>query len=143
MKATDAITSLLRLAFSTLVEDVWRPFVEAPGGPNRVVFVTQMFPPEKGGNASRIHDTATSLQAGSWDVTVLAPPPTIPAGEFDRSWQRIRSETVDGVRHPRHVLATPEPPYVRCRRDVIPADLYWGTRRGGGSVRQAHDRRRS
>jgi len=107
MKATHAITSLLRLAFSTLVEKVWIPLVEAPGGPNRVVFVTQMFPPEKGGNASRIHDTATSLQAGSWDVTVLAPPPTIPAGEFDRSWQRIRSETVDGVTI--HRLWTPQP----------------------------------
>ncbi|WP_336135439.1 glycosyltransferase family 4 protein [Natronomonas amylolytica] len=63
----------------------------------RVVFVSQMYPPEKGGNASRIHDTATQLQDGDWNVSVLCPPPSYPPGEFDRSWQRSRTEVVDGV----------------------------------------------
>ncbi|MEF8801946.1 glycosyltransferase family 4 protein [Natronomonas sp.] len=63
----------------------------------RVVFVSQMYPPEKGGNASRIHDTATQLQNGDWNVSVLCPPPSYPPGEFDRSWQRSRTEVVDGV----------------------------------------------
>lgn len=56
-----------------------------------------MFPPETGGNASRIHDTATNLQADGWDVTVLAPPPCYPPGSFDRSWRRAETESVDGV----------------------------------------------
>lgn len=74
---------------------------------NRVVFVTQMFPPETGGNASRIQDTATNLEEASWNVTVLAPPPTIPPGEFDRSWRRARTTTVDGVTV--HRLWSPQP----------------------------------
>jgi glycosyltransferase involved in cell wall biosynthesis len=63
----------------------------------RVVFVSQMFPPETGGNASRIHDTATNIQRDDWAVTVLAPPPSYPPGAFDRSWWRSRTEDVDGV----------------------------------------------
>ncbi len=63
----------------------------------RVVFVSQTFPPEKGGNASRIHDMATNVQAGEWSVTVLSPPPCYPPGEFDRSWRRSRTDDVDGV----------------------------------------------
>jgi glycosyltransferase involved in cell wall biosynthesis len=62
----------------------------------RVVFVSQMFPPETGGNASRIHDTATNLD-DEWAVTVLAPPPTLPPGEFDRSRRRATTERVDGA----------------------------------------------
>jgi len=66
-------------------------------GERRVVFVSQMYPPEKGGNPSRIHDTATHLREEGWDVTVLAPPPSYPPGEFERT-NRLRStEVVDGV----------------------------------------------
>ena len=63
---------------------------------NRAVFVSQRFPPDKGGNAARIHDVTTHLDDG-WDVTVLAPPPSYPPGEFDRSWQRKQTDSVDGV----------------------------------------------
>ena len=63
----------------------------------RLVFVSQAFPPEKGGNASRIHDNATSLTDENWDVTVLSPPPCYPPGEFDRSWQRQSTDQVNGV----------------------------------------------
>lgn len=61
------------------------------------VFVSQRFPPDKGGNAARIHDIAVHLQDGDWDVVVLAPPPSYPPGEFDRSWRPMWTDTVDGV----------------------------------------------
>ncbi len=66
-------------------------------GSNRVVFVTQRFPPDKGGNAARVHDIGTNLPDEEWDVTVLSPPPSYPPGEFNRSWNRTESDTVDGV----------------------------------------------
>ncbi len=62
-----------------------------------VVFVSQMYPPEKGGNASRIRDTATRLQNGDWEVSVLCPHPSYPPGAFDRNWRLSETETVDGV----------------------------------------------
>lgn len=67
------------------------------GNERRVVFVSQQFPPDKGGNAARIHDITTHLGDQGWEVTVLAPPPSYPPGEFDRSWRRARTEAVDGV----------------------------------------------
>lgn len=63
---------------------------------NQVVFVSQRLPPDKGGNAARIHDIGAEL-GRDWDVTVLSPPPSYPPGEFDRSWQRKQTETVDGM----------------------------------------------
>jgi glycosyltransferase involved in cell wall biosynthesis len=62
-----------------------------------VVFVSQHYPPDKGGNAARVHDTASHLLADGWEVTVLAPPPSYPPGEFDRSWQRKETDTADGI----------------------------------------------
>jgi len=61
------------------------------------VVVSQRFPPEKGGNASRIHDTATNLADEDVAVTVLAPPSCYPPGNFERTWARSRTEHVDGV----------------------------------------------
>lgn len=63
---------------------------------NHVVFVSQRFPPDKGGNAARVHDITTNL-TDEWTVTVLAPPPSYPPGEFDRATSRAETETVDGV----------------------------------------------
>lgn len=63
----------------------------------RVVFVSQLYPPEKGGNASRIHDMATNLDGTQWDVTVLAPPPCYPPGSFERTWRPVRTEARSGV----------------------------------------------
>jgi glycosyltransferase involved in cell wall biosynthesis len=63
----------------------------------RIVFVSQMYPPEKGGNPSRIHDTAVHLRDEGWDVTVLAPPPSYPPGEFERTTQRASTDTIDGI----------------------------------------------
>jgi len=63
----------------------------------RVVFVSQRFPPDKGGNAARINDLAVNLVDRGWEVTVLSPPPSYPPGGFDRSFRRRRTDHVDGV----------------------------------------------
>ncbi|KAA9395884.1 glycosyltransferase WbuB [Haloarcula sp. CBA1130] len=60
------------------------------------VIVSQRYPPEKGGNASRIHDTAVNLD-DDIDVTVLAPSPCYPPGNFERTWKRRRTEHDGGV----------------------------------------------
>ena len=64
----------------------------------RVCIVSQHFPPEKSGNASRIHDTAAHLADLGFDVTVLAPHPTFPTGSFQRTWRRSDVQEVGGVR---------------------------------------------
>jgi|GEM_PF-327906 glycosyltransferase involved in cell wall biosynthesis len=64
--------------------------------PNQYVFVSQRYPPEKGGNASRLRDLAVNVADGN-SVTVLAPPPCYPPGNFDRSWERSETERLDGV----------------------------------------------
>ena len=56
-----------------------------------------MYPPEKGGNASRIHDLAVNLEQDSWNVIVLAPPPTIPVQEFSRTWNRSTKSKDESV----------------------------------------------
>lgn len=62
-----------------------------------VVIVSQMFSPEPGGNAARIHDVATHLDGDSWQVSVLSPPPSHPPGSFERSRRRSQTESIDGV----------------------------------------------
>ncbi|MFC6993645.1 glycosyltransferase family 4 protein [Haladaptatus sp. GCM10025707] len=62
----------------------------------RVLIVSQMFPPEKGGNASRIGDLSKHM-ADELDVTVVSPPPCFPASDFDWSWVWETGETRDGV----------------------------------------------
>jgi glycosyltransferase involved in cell wall biosynthesis len=63
----------------------------------RAVFVSQRYPPEQGGNASRIRDNAVSLRDNGWDVTVLSPVKSYPFGEFDRSRTVRTSERDDGI----------------------------------------------
>lgn len=62
-----------------------------------IVIVSQHYPPDKSGNASRVHDTAKHLATEGWNVTVLAPPPTFPHGQFARSWKRKQTRVEDGV----------------------------------------------
>lgn len=64
----------------------------------QVCIVSQHFPPEKSGNASRIHDTAAHLAKLGIGVTVLAPHPTFPTGSFSRTWKRSDVQEVDGIR---------------------------------------------
>ncbi|RDZ35268.1 MULTISPECIES: glycosyltransferase family 4 protein [Haloferax] len=63
-----------------------------------VVIVSQHFPPDNSGNASRVRDTAVHLSQENWEVTVLAPPPSFPHGQFGRSWKWNESYTRDGVK---------------------------------------------
>lgn len=63
----------------------------------RVLIVTQTYPPEMGGNASRIGDTTKHLSNEGWDVTVLAPFPCYPPGQFSREWSFRRVEKRNGV----------------------------------------------
>lgn len=66
--------------------------------PLRVVVVSQHYPPDRSGNASRIRDTCSHLaDEEEWEVTVLAPPPSFPHGRFERSWRRRSTDVVDGV----------------------------------------------
>jgi len=62
-----------------------------------VVFVSQRYPPEQGGNASRIRDTATNLRAEGWNVTVLSPVKSYPFGEFERSRSWHTTESEEGI----------------------------------------------
>ncbi|WP_276253174.1 glycosyltransferase family 4 protein [Halomontanus rarus] len=71
--------------------------MEADQDSNSVVIVSQHFPPDKSGNASRVHDTARHLVDEGWAVTVLAPPPAFPHGQFDPTWKRKQSQVKDGV----------------------------------------------
>ena len=64
---------------------------------SRVAVVSQHYPPDKSGNASRIHDTCEHLAEEGWEVTVLAPPPAFPHGQFERTWERKATATDDGV----------------------------------------------
>jgi colanic acid biosynthesis glycosyl transferase WcaI len=57
----------------------------------KVLIVSQHFPPEKSGNASRIHDIAVHLADMGMEVTVLSPHPTFPTGSFPRNWQLLAS----------------------------------------------------
>ncbi len=62
-----------------------------------IVFVSQQFPPDRSGHASRIDGTTASLASNGWDVTVLAPPASFPHGEFERNWRRSERTTHDRV----------------------------------------------
>lgn len=62
-----------------------------------VLVISQAFPPEQGGNASRIGDTTRYLDDEGWDVTVLAPHLSYPHGQFDRDWTRESVDSHHGV----------------------------------------------
>jgi glycosyltransferase involved in cell wall biosynthesis len=63
----------------------------------KVLIISQHFPPEKSGNASRIYDLAFHLVKQGVNVTVISPHPTFPTGAFSRTW-KLRSRTlVNGI----------------------------------------------
>jgi glycosyltransferase involved in cell wall biosynthesis len=63
----------------------------------RIVVVSQHFPPDASGHASRMKDMTANLGDVGWDIDVLAPPPSFPHGEFDRQWYLSRDRTVEDV----------------------------------------------
>lgn len=63
----------------------------------RILIISQHFPPEKSGNASRIFDMSSHLHKLGANVTVLAPHPSFPSGYFKRKWSIYESRTVNGI----------------------------------------------
>ena len=63
-----------------------------------ILIVSQHFPPEKSGNASRIFDMSSHLQKMVANVTVLAPHPRFPPGSFKRKWNISESRDLDGIK---------------------------------------------
>ncbi|NPE28854.1 glycosyltransferase family 4 protein [Methanococcoides sp. SA1] len=63
----------------------------------RILIISQHFPPERSGNASRIFDMSRHLQISGEDVTVLSPHPNFPHGSFKRKWSLSESKKVDDI----------------------------------------------
>ena len=64
----------------------------------RVLIISQQFPPEKSGNASRIYDLSRNLAKMGLDITVLAPHPNFPPGTYNRKWEICESNIIDDFR---------------------------------------------
>ena len=62
----------------------------------RVLIVSQLFPPESMGGAHRWQKLSQNLPE-EVEPHVLAPPPIIPLGTFERSSRLWKSEAIDGV----------------------------------------------
>jgi len=65
---------------------------------NEILIITNNFPPEKSGNASRIHDLTKNLVRLGVDVKVICPHPTIPIGNFERKKIRKAERKIDGIK---------------------------------------------
>lgn len=63
----------------------------------RILIISQHFPPDRSGNASRIFDMSNHLQKLGDEVTILAPYPSFPPGSFERKWAISESKMIDGV----------------------------------------------
>jgi glycosyltransferase involved in cell wall biosynthesis len=64
----------------------------------KILIISQHFPPEKSGNASRISDMAKYLVLDNCDVTVLAPHPSFPHDSFDKDWSISKKSIFNGVK---------------------------------------------
>lgn len=63
----------------------------------RVLIISQHFPPERSGNASRIFDLAYHLVKNGLHVTVVSPPPSFPTGAFPRSTKLFETHQDSGI----------------------------------------------
>lgn len=61
----------------------------------RVLVISQHFPPDKSGNASRTHDLAVNLAKKDVNVLVLAPYPSFPHGIFKKHWNIHKITNLD------------------------------------------------
>ena len=66
-------------------------------GNDKILIVTQLYPPESGGNASRISDMAGSLKKLGADISILGPVPTFPFGSFKRTWRPWAHKIAGGI----------------------------------------------
>ncbi|MDG3547074.1 glycosyltransferase family 4 protein [Methanobacterium formicicum] len=63
--------------------------------PTKILIVSQHFPPDKSGNASRIYDISVNLSLDDVDVKVLAPFPSFPHGNFEKKNKIIKRKRIN------------------------------------------------
>lgn len=63
----------------------------------RILIISQHFPPDNSGNASRIFDMAYYLTKLGHNTYVLSPPPSFPTGQFMRCWNIRSCFLIDGI----------------------------------------------
>ena len=66
---------------------------------SRILIITQHFPPESSGNASRIYDLSRNLLALGNKVIVISPFPTFAYGVYKKTWKRYSYREIDGIKH--------------------------------------------
>jgi glycosyltransferase involved in cell wall biosynthesis len=66
---------------------------------SKILIITQHFPPDNSGNASRIYDLSRNLVKLGSEVTVISPYPTFPHGSFKKIWKRYSYSEIDGIKH--------------------------------------------
>ena len=66
---------------------------------SKILMVTQHFPPDNSGNASRIYDLSRNLILLGSEVIVISPHPTFPHGSFKKKWKRYSHREIDGIKH--------------------------------------------
>jgi colanic acid biosynthesis glycosyl transferase WcaI len=66
---------------------------------HRILIITQHFPPECSGNASRIYDFSQNLVSLCNEVTVFSPFPTFPHGSYKKTWKRYSQRKINGIKH--------------------------------------------
>jgi glycosyltransferase involved in cell wall biosynthesis len=66
---------------------------------SRVLIITQHFPPESSGNASRIYDLSRNLVSLGSEVIVISPFPTFAHGSYKKTWKRYSYREIDGIKH--------------------------------------------
>lgn len=66
---------------------------------SRILVITQHFPPESSGNASRIFDLSRNLVALDNEVIVISPFPTFTHGSYKKTWKRYSYREIDGIKH--------------------------------------------
>lgn len=62
--------------------------MSAADRPLRIAYLTLHYPPDALGHAARVRDTAETLAGLGAEVTVVAPPPTVPWGGHERQRRR-------------------------------------------------------
>jgi len=65
----------------------------------RILIISQHFPPEKSGNASRIYDLSKNLVELGVKVTILSPFPTFPHGSYKKIWKIYSHRKINDIDH--------------------------------------------
>lgn len=76
---------------------------------SKILFITQHFPPENSGNASRIYDLSRNLVLLGSQVTVISPFPNFPHGRFKKTRKSHSYREIDGIKH--YGIFSWQPPY--------------------------------